>query len=429
MMTINYGDYFTGNTLVSLNYYNPNNDNLDCYTASTLCDIGLTGIDNGLTTQISGETLYYTMGLFTGTSKWDRYHYDRRMKLISVTSNTTTSIVLTLESQIEPGSVISQYNLLANDNLVEDLTVSFSNRLGLQNGGSILIVTGITIFQGQNSGTTTVTVDEDFNNLDRTSVISGVTFSSNEGFYLPQITPDVIFASQTPTPSITPTTTPTPSTTPTNTPTNTTTPTMTETPTNTPTSTITPTNSQTPTNTPTGSVTPTSTQTPTSTITPTESVTPTITQTPTNTTTQTPTTTPTTTPTNSEILQTPTPTNSETTPTPTTSSETPPIPNNFTWSFDDQTESGLNNYRILLNSTPVVDVTSTNSGSFMVKDKDSIQILLLIDEGIIGSSTLDADGSRIYQGILNRAPEVLDSGVIRITEGLTYVATGIISNK
>ena len=30
MFTINYGDYYTGNTLVSLNYYNPNNDNLNC---------------------------------------------------------------------------------------------------------------------------------------------------------------------------------------------------------------------------------------------------------------------------------------------------------------------------------------------------------------------------------------------------------------
>jgi hypothetical protein len=86
MMTINYGDYFTGNTLVSLNYYNPNNDDLNCYTASTLCDIGLTGIDNGLVPQMSGETIYYTMGLYTGLTKWDRYHFDRRTKLIAVTT-------------------------------------------------------------------------------------------------------------------------------------------------------------------------------------------------------------------------------------------------------------------------------------------------------------------------------------------------------
>jgi hypothetical protein len=677
MMTINYGNYFTGNTLVSLNYYNPNNDNISCYTASTLCDIGLTGIDNGLTTQISGETLYYTMGLFTGTSKWDRYHYDRRMKLIPVTANTTTPIVLTLESLIEPGSVISQYNLFANDNLVEDLTVSFSNRLGLQNGDSILIVTGVTIPQGQNSGTTTVTVNEDFNNLDRTSVISGVTFSSDEGFYLPQVTPDIIFASQTPTPSITPTTTPTPSVTPvesptqTNTPTSTITPTVTETPTNTPTgsmtptSTITPTVTDTPTNTPTGSVIPTVTQTPTNTLTstitpsvtqtPTSTITPTVTNTPSsspssggivtnnlfmkldatnyisgtwsdetgngnnatvngatwisdnggifdfdgindtisiphnsnlslNTTTQrtiqvwvkfdtlpsldtegqpvfgklssnfgfdgyygtlfsntsntrvitngtgiartttstsnpisvntwylytfisqitaianttkvyinttevsstahgsdgysesnplylgfigsgvgsaylngkigacyfytagltteqisanynntkskyeTPsvTQTPTSTPTGS---MTPTPTITETPTNTPTSSEVPPVTDNFTWSFDDQAESGNNTYRILLNGNVVVNEFRTSNGSFLVIGGDLVRIILTYDDGRNGAtSDLTEDLVNIYSGSSPSSPDVLDSGAIGIKGGSVYVATAIIN--
>jgi hypothetical protein len=85
-MTLDYGDYFTENTLVSLNYYNPNNDDLSCLTGSSLCDIGLTGIDNGLVPQMSGETIYYTMGLYTGLTKWDRYHFDRRTKLIAVTT-------------------------------------------------------------------------------------------------------------------------------------------------------------------------------------------------------------------------------------------------------------------------------------------------------------------------------------------------------
>jgi hypothetical protein len=396
MMTINYGDYFTGNTLVSLNYYNPNNDDLNCYTASTLCDIGLTGIDNGLTTQISGETLYYTMGLFTGTSKWDRYHYDRRMKLIPVTANTTTPIVLTLESLIEPGSVISQYNLFANDNLVEDLTVSFSNRLGLQNGDSILIVTGVTIPQGQNSGTTTVTVNEDFNNLDRTSVISGVTFSSDEGFYLPQITPDIIFASQTPTPTATPTMTPTPSVTPGESPT----------PTNTPTSTMTPT----------GSITPTVTQTPTST------TTPTVTQTPTNTPTGSMLPTPTNTP---SSTTTPTPTNTQT-PTPTSSGIA--VVDNFTWSFDDQAESGNNTYRILLNGNVVVNEFRTSNGSFLVTGGDLVRIILTYDDGRNGAtSDLTEDSVNIYSGSSPSSPDILDSGAIGIKGGSVYVATSIIN--
>ena len=299
MLTINYGDYFTGNTLVSLNYYNPNNEDLTCFSSSTLCDIGLTGIDNGLTNQISGETLYYTMGLYTGQTKWDRLHYDRRLKFIQITANTSTTVIINLESIIEPGSIISTYNLYSDQILVEDLTVNFTNSLGLIGGGFINIITGVTISQGQNSGTTTVTTNDDFNNLNRTFVISGVTFDSSQGFYLPQVTPEIIFASQTPTPSITPTITPTPSITQTNTssatPTSTPSPTpsMTQTntssitPTITPstTTTITPTNSETPATTPTSSITQTSSLTPTSSITPsitqtstpTNSVTPTIT--------------------------------------------------------------------------------------------------------------------------------------------------------
>jgi hypothetical protein len=88
LFILNYGIYNSANTLVSLNYYNPNNENLDMFTASTLCDIGLTGIDNGLVDRMSGETILYTMGLLTGSSKFDRYSFDRRLKLIQVTGYT-----------------------------------------------------------------------------------------------------------------------------------------------------------------------------------------------------------------------------------------------------------------------------------------------------------------------------------------------------
>jgi len=86
--TITYGEFLSADTLVSLNYYNPDNVDLDFLTASTLCDIGLTGIDNGLVPQMTGETINYTMGLFTGSSKWNRYYYDRRQKLINITGYT-----------------------------------------------------------------------------------------------------------------------------------------------------------------------------------------------------------------------------------------------------------------------------------------------------------------------------------------------------
>jgi len=86
--TLNYGDFLSGNTLVSLNYYNPNNEDLSCFTGDSLCDIGLVGTDNGLVPEMSGETIHFSMGLYTGSTKWDRYHFDRRTKLIQITGYT-----------------------------------------------------------------------------------------------------------------------------------------------------------------------------------------------------------------------------------------------------------------------------------------------------------------------------------------------------
>jgi len=78
----------TGNTLTSTNYYNPNNEDLSCYTGFTgLCDAGLTMIDVGLFNKITGDTLYYSMGLFPSKTHDPLYH-DRRMKLHPVGSFT-----------------------------------------------------------------------------------------------------------------------------------------------------------------------------------------------------------------------------------------------------------------------------------------------------------------------------------------------------
>ena len=54
--TLLWGQYYSGNTIVSKNYYNPNNDDLSCETATTVCDIGLTATDNGLYDKMTGET-------------------------------------------------------------------------------------------------------------------------------------------------------------------------------------------------------------------------------------------------------------------------------------------------------------------------------------------------------------------------------------
>lgn len=86
--TLLYGKYYSGNTLVSKNYYNPNNVDLTCFSAYTgLCDVGLVATDNGLYDKMTGQTLYYQMGVETNPFfKFHPHYYDRRMKLHPVTS-------------------------------------------------------------------------------------------------------------------------------------------------------------------------------------------------------------------------------------------------------------------------------------------------------------------------------------------------------
>jgi hypothetical protein len=83
---------FDDNVIVSENYWNP--DDIDpnfCPIITNLCDVGLTGIDNGLVKKMSGETIQITTGLYTNNSdKYSRYKYDRRMKLHPITGFTTT---------------------------------------------------------------------------------------------------------------------------------------------------------------------------------------------------------------------------------------------------------------------------------------------------------------------------------------------------
>lgn len=79
--TLYWGLPNTANTLTSLNYYNPNNEDLSCYTGFTgLCDAGLTMIDVGLFEKITGNTLYYSMGVFQNRT-YDPLYHDRRLKL------------------------------------------------------------------------------------------------------------------------------------------------------------------------------------------------------------------------------------------------------------------------------------------------------------------------------------------------------------
>ena len=83
---------FDNDVIVSENYWNPEDiDPNFCPKVTELCDVGLTGIDNGLVKKMSGETIEITTGLYTNSSdKYSRYKYDRRMKLHPITGFTTT---------------------------------------------------------------------------------------------------------------------------------------------------------------------------------------------------------------------------------------------------------------------------------------------------------------------------------------------------
>jgi hypothetical protein len=82
-----YGQYNYNNVIVSESFYDPKDVDFKCFSANTLCDIGLTGVDNGLVTRIKGDVLQYTNGFFNDSEKFDRLVYDRRMKFIQTTTN------------------------------------------------------------------------------------------------------------------------------------------------------------------------------------------------------------------------------------------------------------------------------------------------------------------------------------------------------
>jgi hypothetical protein len=85
-LNIVFGNYVSDNTLVSSNIYNPKNLDYNCYTAYTgICDVGLVATDNGLFTEMSGQTLYYIKGI-ENTYKFDPHYRDSRFKMHPVRS-------------------------------------------------------------------------------------------------------------------------------------------------------------------------------------------------------------------------------------------------------------------------------------------------------------------------------------------------------
>lgn len=89
-LNLTYKNYNSNNIFVSQNYYNPDKLDLKCFTAQTSCDIGLTGIDNGLVNRMTGQTITFTNGLLNDSLKFNRLDFDRRFKMFQVTGYTNT---------------------------------------------------------------------------------------------------------------------------------------------------------------------------------------------------------------------------------------------------------------------------------------------------------------------------------------------------
>lgn len=87
---ISYNSYNFNNIIVSSNYWTPENFDPNCITAQTICDIGLTGTDNGLVTGMTGQSITITNGVLTGSSKFNRYTFGRQMKFHQVTGYTAS---------------------------------------------------------------------------------------------------------------------------------------------------------------------------------------------------------------------------------------------------------------------------------------------------------------------------------------------------
>lgn len=83
---------FDDDVIVSENYWNPLDIDVNfCPKVTTLCDVGLTGIDNGLVKNMSGETIELTTGLYTDEADiFSRYKFDRRFKMHPITGFTTS---------------------------------------------------------------------------------------------------------------------------------------------------------------------------------------------------------------------------------------------------------------------------------------------------------------------------------------------------
>ena len=87
---LSYDEYDFDNIVISSNYWLPSNYNPYCLTSQTICDIGLTGTDNGLVTGMTGQTIEIFNYPLTGSNKFDRYSFGQQMKFHQITGFTNS---------------------------------------------------------------------------------------------------------------------------------------------------------------------------------------------------------------------------------------------------------------------------------------------------------------------------------------------------
>jgi len=119
-----------------------------------------------------------------------------------------TKLIVNIQSVYSVNSSSVTYNLTFNYPINEDLTIGFTDTIGVYSGSPIVVTTGVTVSASAITGTTTVVIDVDFNNLSHVSTFSGYSFTPYYYSGAVTITDTDVFP--TPTPTVTKTKTPTP---------------------------------------------------------------------------------------------------------------------------------------------------------------------------------------------------------------------------
>jgi hypothetical protein len=86
-------------------------------------------------------------------------------------------VELILNAVITPGSVNINYILTSSEILTDNLSLSFTNILGQIIGTGITVNETLTINSGSNVGIDTIITNDDYFNLDKTSIFTNININ------------------------------------------------------------------------------------------------------------------------------------------------------------------------------------------------------------------------------------------------------------